>query len=356
MNPDTFDIAYSTIIPTSNHPELLTRCLLALCKVNPPAKEWEVLVIDNSEERFKTANAQVVASFQESRFRYVTMPPLGLMAARHKGVEMARGHIVSFIDDDSFVSETWLEGIEQSFLDPNIVMVGGPNLPEYEITQPRWLDYFWNYNEYGRYMGYLSLLDFGDTMRDIDPTFVWGCNFSIRKDIFQRVGGSHPDYLPPQWKCFQGDGEVALSVKVASLGCKARYCPQCVIRHLVPESRMTFEYFGARAFFVGLHSSFTQIRRKHGLGTAQGVPLLPGSTQNSFYRLLRRWGGRVKRRFLLPSSFFHREPEDVIRIRRHLQKCYADGWNFHQREVNSNPALLEYVLRPNYMGENARLP
>ena len=51
---------------------------------------WEVLVVDNSEERFKADNAQVVASFQEPRFRYLPMPRLGLMVARHS----VSGHIV----------------------------------------------------------------------------------------------------------------------------------------------------------------------------------------------------------------------------------------------------------------------
>ena len=350
------DVAYSVVIPTSNHPGLLRRCLAALAQIRHPSKEWEVLVMDNSGERFKADNAQVVASFQETRFRYLPMPCLGLMAARHQGVEMARGQVISFIDDDSFVEETWLEGIEQAFRDPNVVLVGGPNRPKYETNPPAWLDYFWTQTEQGRHLGYLSLLDFGDRVQEIPAVFVFGCNYSIRKNIFLRVGGSHPDYMPPEWQRYQGDGETALSVKVVALGYKARYCPQCAIHHLVPTARMTLGYFGARAFFVGLHSSFTQIRREHGLGQAQGVPPVDIPRQHSPLRLVRAWAGRIKRRLLPLKPLAQSESEEVLKVREHIAKRYAEGWSYHRREVEADPALLGYVLRPNYMGENARLP
>ena len=341
---------FSIVIPTCNHPDLLKRCLAALCHINNPSGDWEVLVIDNSEDHLKAESAQVVSSFQNLLFRYVAMPPYGLMAARHLGTELAGGQVVSFIDDDSFVSETWLQGIEQSFRDPNVVLVSGPNRPEYEITPPYWLDYLWVTNEYGRYLGYLSLSDFGNEPKEIPSTLVWGCNYSIRKEIFIQVKGSHPDYLPQQWKRYQGDGEMGLSVKVAALGFQAHYSPLCAIRHWVPASRMTFDYFGNRAFFVGLHCSFTNFRGEHGLGPLQGVPYSP-----PFHRA-RAWARRIKKRLLQSNLNKSREPDDVVKVRQHLEKCYQDGWNFLRSEITKDASLQEYVLRPDYMGENAVIP
>jgi len=352
-------IRHSVIIPTSNHPSLLHRCLATLRKAKRPTAEYEVLVMDNSEEAYRSENLLVTASFNDDRFRYVPMEDWGLMAARHLGVEMARGHIVSFIDDDSFVSDTWFLGIEESLNNSNVVLVTGPNRPEYEITPPDWLDYFCTKTENGHYMVYLSLLDFGDTIQEIEPTFVWGCNYSIRKEIFYAVKGSHPDYLPPQWRKYQGDGEVGLSVKVAALGFEVRYCPKCAIRHLVPASRMTLDYLGARAFIFGIEDSFRRARREHGLGPSEGVAMDPEARQVTLYRQLRLWAsktwiGSIKRN-LFPSKESLIEPPEVVEIRHHLKKCFANGWTFHRHALHNDPKLKEYVLRPNYMGENAKI-
>ncbi len=37
MRPDTSEVVYSIVIPTSNHPDLLRRCLGALRRVRPPS-------------------------------------------------------------------------------------------------------------------------------------------------------------------------------------------------------------------------------------------------------------------------------------------------------------------------------
>lgn len=331
------------------------KCLGNLRQATPRVDSWEVLVMDNSEDIFRVQNAAVVASFQDTRFRYVPMKSWGLMAARHQGVELALGHIVSFIDDDSFVSATWLCGVQQAFDDPNVVLVGGPNRPQYETAPPSWLNHLWAESEFGNYLGYLSLLDFGATEKNIPPTFVWGCNYTLRKKIFDQVQGSHPDYLPKPWELFQGDGEVGLSVKIGALGYQARYCPQCAIQHWVPTARMTPDYLGTRAYFIGLHCSFTEIRRKHGLGPAQGVQLAAPRSPSA-KQLMRTLLGRLKKRLRPHSDTSHSEPEDIAAVRRHIRDCYARGWNFHQRAVATSPALLEYVLRSNYLGNNGQLP
>jgi len=350
----------SIVIPTSNHPELLKRSLAALDRACAPHGAWEVLVVDNSGEAFRSQNAKATAAFNQERFRYCPMPQMGLMAARHHGVELARMEIVSFIDDDSLVRETWLQGLEGAFEDPGVALVGGPNYPEYEVWPPAWLEYFWDRNEWGKHLGYLSLLDFGTEPKDIPATFVWGCDYSIRKNVFQKVRGSHPDYLPAQWRKYQGDGEVGLSVKVEASGYRARYVPECAINHLVPAVRMTREYLGNRAHFVGLHSSFTEIRRRNGLGPMQGVTV-PVTTAPGPCRQLRAWAsrtwmGKVKRSLFNSSKLEPREPTEVAEIRQYLKGRFDEGWAFHQQAVQEDPSLLEYVLRPNFMGENARIP
>src|SRR5664280_2126047 len=120
--------SHSVVIPTSARPELLRRCLAALSAADSPAWEWDAIVVDNSPEDFCGANAAVVESFQLPQFRYTRMASQGLTAARHRGAELSSGDVVSFLDDDSFVSRTWLAGVEHAFLDSHATFVGGPNI------------------------------------------------------------------------------------------------------------------------------------------------------------------------------------------------------------------------------------
>jgi len=354
MQEKNRNLAYSVIIPTFNRPGVLKRCLETINHVRTPSQDWEVLVIDNSsDENLCRDNSNITNSFHPSHFNYIKMEPLGLMAARHMGVEIARGWVISFIDDDSFLSETWLEGIEQAFADPGNVLASGPIRPEYETQPPSWLSYLWTTNEMGHMMGYLSLVDFGNSQRRMSPLNVWGCNYSIRKDIFLKVKGSHPDYLPSKWKQYQGDGEVGLSVKIQGLGQDALYSPLCEIRHWVPTKRMCLEYLKERSFFNGLHESFTAFRRENGLSLKEGVIPLenPPSIVPKQLRLILH----LLKSIVWPSKHIE-EPEDVKRIKSCLQASYLAGWNYHRKELKSDLDLQAYVLRPHYMGENAAIP
>jgi hypothetical protein len=44
----------------------------------------------------------------------------------------------------------------------------------------------------GRSSGWLSLLDLGEIEREIDPNYVWGLNFAIRRRALHDLGGFHP--------------------------------------------------------------------------------------------------------------------------------------------------------------------
>jgi len=336
-------VSHSVVIPTRNHPKMLSRCLDALIKTLSPSWKWEALIMDNSEDEFRVENQRVVDSFSRENFsyRFITLP--GLMSARHQGVEAAQGDIVSFIDDDTFVTESWLLGIEKAFTEPSVVLVGGPNRPLYETIPPEWLTSLWTNSDLGQSMGYLSLLDFGNSERTISPLYVWGCNYSFRKNIFLEVGGSHPDYMPTTLKRFQGDGETALSVKISAKGYSALYSPLCAIHHFVPESRLTIDYFGSRAYFIGLHLSFTQIRREHGLGPDKGVPLIESLSLN---RVLRTVTGRIKRCIF---GIQKKRDREETKLKQFLHARLKNGWDYHRREVMDDPALLKYVISDNFL-------
>ena len=344
---------HSIIIPTCDHPGLLKRCLAALQECRPPAWDWEVLVMDNSTPSFRAENESVTSAHDRSIFRYLPMSLQGLMFARHQGVERSGGDIITFIDDDSFVSASWLTGIEAAFADPHTVLLTGPNRPEFEQTPPPWLGGMWQDLDGGRVLGFLSLIDFGDFPRVLPSKYVWGCNFSIRRQVFDQARGSHPDYLPGELGVYQGDGESALAVKVEALGYRGLYAPGCAIRHFMPASRLSPESFGARSFFLGIQRSFITFRRENGMGPRQGVPVEPPVTWQA--RLLNK-AGQLKHRMFDRSAREAARSADVVKLRKFLYQRFQDGWDLHQTALRTDPALREYVLRSDFMGENAAPP
>lgn len=102
----------SVIIPIFNDEEGIRNTLESLSSQDYPGDSWELIVVDNNS----TDNTfQVAQSFEK------IIPSLKLeretkqssYAARNKGIEVARGEILAFIDSDMTVRADWIStGVE----------------------------------------------------------------------------------------------------------------------------------------------------------------------------------------------------------------------------------------------------
>ena len=343
-------IRYSVIIPTLNQSVKLKQCLFHLSELSFDPDLFEVLVIDNGS---KDDTKEISLSFQNKikNLQYLFCESPGLMAARHMGCDMAKGEILCYLDNDSLVTKDWLKAISASFADEDVAIVGGPCIPEYEMKPPYWVEYFWDDSEHGKTNGVLSLVDFGDQRLFINPGFVFGCNYSIRKKIFLEFGGTNPDYFPEKYRQFQGDGESGLAVRIGRSGYKTVYEPHAKIRHLIPQSRLTVEYFIWRRYFNGIHASYSTLRKQYDVENANIEEKV-----NIGKRIYCRIKRVITTRLALKCHKNANEPEEVRQIREKMHKSYEAGYRYHQEEVKKAPKLLEWVLRENYLGENGKLP
>lgn len=353
-------VDHSIVIPTRNHPERLATCLESILETASSSWEYEVLVMDNSDAEPRASNAAAVSACADPRVHYFGMADVGLMAARHQGVEAARGAIVSFVDDDEQLCAGWFNGVRSCLRDPRVALATGPFVPRYEARPPSWLEYLWRTDRHGRHMGELTLLDCGDVEKEIEPAMVWGGNLTIRKHVFEEVRGSHPDYIPSPWEAFQGDGEVGLTVKVGAAGYRARYSPECSVLHAVPAERMTLEYLRRRAWFVGLHTSFTEARRENRMSARDGVPDVPVVPERPLSRRVARGVGRRLRaamaHALLPGRPVSTPERLAADVRRQLAEARQEGYRWHRERLATLPALREYVCRLDFLGMNGRVP
>jgi glycosyltransferase involved in cell wall biosynthesis len=252
----------SVIIPTRNRAGLLHTTLKSIALQTFPSAEFEVIVVDNgSTDNTKQIVDNCISSIRNIRYFYDATP--GLHIGRHLGLKEAKAELLVYADDDIEAFPEWLEGIWESFQDNEVALVGGKNLPKWETEPPYWIYEMWmEINKYGHSLGYLSILDFGNEIMEIDPCYIWGCNFSIRKKTLLEAKGFHPDAFPQDMIKYRGDGETSVSNYIRKKSYKTIYNPKASVYHFVPKNRMTVDYFCKRAFNQGISDSFADIRKK----------------------------------------------------------------------------------------------
>jgi len=250
----------SIIIPTCQRPHLLHKALEGIAQQTIDQRRFEVLVVDNSREE-ESRNLEINLRDQIRNIRFFTEKKPGLHAARHLGIKEARTDILVFADDDVIPFPTWIESIHKAFsANAEIVLMGGKSLPIYEIMPYEWIHDLWDLTEYGKINGWYSLIDLGDEIKKIPADFIYGCNFSIRKQILENCGGFHPDAMPWDLKHLRGDGETYVSRWINEHGLSCLYDPKASVFHFIGKERMSTDYLCRRAFLQGISYSYSMTR------------------------------------------------------------------------------------------------
>ena len=173
----------SVVVPTRNRAGYLKVALASLASQEGTAPQ-ELLVVDDGS----TDDTREVAL--RAGATYVPLaPPGGLNAARNTGVRESSGSLVAFVDDDVWAPPGWLTAVaEGAARHPDAEAFGGPIRARLEGPAPR---------ACGREKPPITTLDLG--AEDVDAEMVWGANFAIRRDAFERHGpfderlGGHGD-------------------------------------------------------------------------------------------------------------------------------------------------------------------
>ncbi len=334
----------SIIIPTYNRCLQLEETLSSFKKLQVNSTLYEILIIDNGS---KDPTFVVYENFKKShnhiniRYFYDDIP--GLLTGRHKGAKEAIGDILTFIDDDVIINDLWLESIIKIMNNrQDVSLLTGPNLPKYESKPPLWLKYFWDKTIYGGKMcAWLSLLDLNVDEIYIHPNYVWGLNFTIRKSVFIKLGGFHPDNISPEFQMFQGDGETGLTMKAFLNGYKALYNKNVMLHHQIPENRLTFDYFDKRAFYEGVCNSFSDLRNNHLKNELPSKIIL--NNNNIFNKLKRRLNIL---NFSLLNLIMKKKYNKRFKLKR------LEGYTFHKKMFETNPRVNKWVLKKDFFEYN----
>lgn len=113
-------LSVSVVVPVYNGEAFLREAIQSIQR-----QDWgtaEIIIIDDgSTDR----TAEIVAGFGD-RVRYVQQSNLGAAAARNRGIKMAAGNVIAFLDaDDLWLEHTLSLQLQKLQADPSMQMVRG---------------------------------------------------------------------------------------------------------------------------------------------------------------------------------------------------------------------------------------
>jgi len=239
----------SVVVATYNRARLLAGVLGALGSQKvPDSPSWEIVVVDNNS---RDATAEVVSAFATTTavpVRYVFEPRQGLSHARNRGIQVASGDIVAFLDDDVLPQSNWVTGVVAAIHRWQADGVGGRILPRWESPPPVWLA------RNQRLLRLLAIMDYEESGLLSLPLArepqVWGANMAFRREVFEKVGTFDPRQGRIGEKLFKGE-ESDLIRRALELGLRIAYDATITVFHRIGPDRMRKAYFRRLTFDRG---------------------------------------------------------------------------------------------------------
>lgn len=237
----------SIIVCTYNRALVLRDLLNSLLDQTLSSEQYEIVVVDNAS----TDNTkQIVENYciQYPSIRYIYEPHQGLSNARNRGVREASAEVIAFIDDDAIADRHWAEEMYGIFeLDPAVGAVGGKINLLWLIEKPAWLN-----TDPGLGFGHFDLGQ--ETKTICFPVAPLGGNCSIRRSIFEKVGGFATNLGRKGNNLLSGE-ESEFFYRMSLLHSKVMYHPKAIVAHKVMTHRISRTWILKRNFAGGVTSA-----------------------------------------------------------------------------------------------------
>jgi glycosyltransferase involved in cell wall biosynthesis len=236
----------SAVICTLNRRAPLLHAVRSLMRQTFPRDEYEVIVVDNgSTDGSREAIERAMEA--AANLRYVCEPRTGLSLARNRGIREARGRVVAFLDDDAEAAPHWLASLWAVYAaDADVGGVGGPVFLRWPHGRPAWLPAGFDHR--------FSAKDEGTARKVLTfPSFLFGTNMSVRRDLLIRLGGFSPR-LGRVGGGLVGHEERELFARLDRHGVKIVYEPAAVVLHHISPDRCSPWWLLRRAFAAGRSS------------------------------------------------------------------------------------------------------
>ena len=249
MNIYNNQMKASIIIPTFNRSDVIIRSLETWTTQTLCSDDFEVIVVDNNS----TDNSEaLIKDFIRSRsnFHYLKELKPGSTNARHAGAKLAQSEVLIFADDDGLFNESCIEEIVNVYQQNiEVVAVAGKIDIAWDKTPPGWI---------APYEFMLGKLNYGNEVLVGTDLYLNGGLFSIKKSIFEELGGFNPDLVG---NYLVGDGDTGLVIKLHRQKRLIGWTPYASMQHLQFVNRQgMLRDMGRRFYNVGISSSYGVFR------------------------------------------------------------------------------------------------
>jgi glycosyltransferase involved in cell wall biosynthesis len=249
----------SIVITVKNEERHIVRLLDSLIGQEPPV---EIIVIDalshdrtyEIAEQYQNAHPGLLGVTRKFGSRGI---------GRNRGVMLAHGELIAFIDGDCFADSSWVHALRKGFDQGDVL--AGRTVPVGRST-------------------YANLERVELFLKGNDVTYP-ACNLAYRRALFERLGGFDPRFITAE--------DIDLNLRAVQSGTRIRFLESAVVYH---HHRATLFRFLIQAFWNGYGRK--QLTEKHGSlwGSYRIKRLLTGQRSVlAWARLVAAFSGYISR-------------------------------------------------------------
>jgi glycosyltransferase involved in cell wall biosynthesis len=235
----------TVVVCTFNRYSVLPRCLASLASQTLDAEEYEVLIIDNSNDH--AARDGFWRNFRlAENFRVVMLEKSGLSRARNIALAEAVAPLIAFIDDDALASPGWTEALVKAFRTQGApTVVFGPVRPIWPNGHaPSWIA--------PEFQAAFTILDLGATSRLAgEHEYGFGANMAFSVAHARQAGGFLENLGRSGRSLISGE-DLHLQSEMEKTGQNRYYAADAVVDHHVHEDRLSRSWILARFAWQGV--------------------------------------------------------------------------------------------------------